>query len=305
MGRRLRQLRAAALFCFLLAVLAGAGHCQNPPPQGNPTSVKRVVARAGVPPAAVPPEGSTVDHFKFWKVEPVPFQRQVKLKGQFDKAAWPAQIDSVQYLGNPVRKNNEPIHDPKTHLVAYFLHQSGRPGPRRWVRFSNQFAARALWRLTDPAMLLVPAGKTFPQMPPSPPTGTLDHFVCYRVLQTTPVIRPVTLLDQFDQKRDKAESIRQLQPVYFCVPVEKNGEPITNKRVHLAIYNIAPRASFQPPITVWTRDQLRRSILKVTESVMLAVPSQKTGWGRDRAGTTPGSRSVRRRRGRRGGGAVR
>src|SRR5438094_2400711 len=94
MERRLRQFRAAALFCFLLAVLAGTGHCQNAPSQGKLISVKRVLARDGVR-----PEGSTVDHFKFWKVEPVPFQRQVRLKGQFDKAAWTAQIDAIQYLG--------------------------------------------------------------------------------------------------------------------------------------------------------------------------------------------------------------
>lgn len=227
-----------------------------------------------------------VDHFKIWKVEEVRFDRPVRLKGQFDKAPWQARIDSIQYLANPVRKNGKPIRDPNTHLVAYFLHQPEEPGPRRWVALSNQFGT-ARWRLTDPALLLVPAGKAFPPSQPSMPSGPLAHFLCYLVREPIEVTRSVTLVDQFDERREAAERITKLEPAFFCVPVEKDGKPITNPSVHLAIYDIAPRARLQPPIIVWTRDQFRPNILKATESLMLAVPSQKTDWGPDPNGDNP------------------
>jgi hypothetical protein len=227
------------------------------------------------------PLDSRVDHFKLWKVDEVGFQMPVTLKGQFDRRKWAAQIESVQYIGNPVRKNNEPIRNPNTHLVAYFLKQADKPGPRRWVTLANQFGD-ARWRLSDPVFLLVPAGKAFPpRVPAKPAAGLLDHFLCYLVHKPTAFQKNLTLVDQFDLKRETVERITELEPAFFAVPVEKNGEKIVNAKTHLAIYDITPHETAQPPFTVATQDQLRGGTLKATESMLLAVPSEKKEWGPD------------------------
>jgi hypothetical protein len=238
-------------------------------------------------PSGEPPPERELDHFKFWSVGEIAVDRQVMLKGQFDEKPWPAQIESIHFIANPVQKNDEPVLDSKTHLVAYFLRQSEKPEPRRWVTLSNQISKAARWRLTDPAFLLVPAGKTFPPNVPALPTGSVDHFVCYIVQQTDPVTKALKLVDQFDRRREMVERISKLEPAFFCLPVEKNGEPMHNSHVHLAIYDIAPHATLNPPVTVWTKDQLRPSILVAGESMMLAVPSRKTGWGPDPDGNNP------------------
>lgn len=223
-----------------------------------------------------------VDHFKFWAVQVVPFADTVRLRGQFDSATWTARIESVQYLGNPVRKNSEPILDSTTHLVAYFLKQSERPQPRRWVKLSNQITRdSATWHLTDPALLLVPAGKSLSSTPPPAPGGKLSHFLCYVVLESPAIVKSYRLVDQFDVRREKVENVTHLEPAFFCVPVQKNGEPIRNEKVHLALYDLTPRDSLKPPVTVVTRDQLRTGPLQVIESLLLAVPSRKLSWGKE------------------------
>lgn len=221
---------------------------------------------------------AALNHFKVWKVQEVSFQREVTLKGQFDERPWKAQLDGVHHLYNPVRKNEEPIHDPKAHLVAYFIKQSETPQPVRWVTFRNQFG-QARWILTDPAFLLVPAGKAFPPGTPSIP-ASLDHFVCYLVRETDALEKRLTLEDQFDVKRRKKEKVTKLEPALFAVPVKKNNERDPAGSSHLAIYDITPRDALNPPYTVWTKDQLRSGQLTATESLMLAVPSEKTDSGK-------------------------
>jgi hypothetical protein len=231
------------------------------------------------------PAEEKVDHFKIWKVEKITFQRPVRLKGQFDKEPWQAQVESIEYVANPVEKNDKPIRFRSRHLVAYFLRQSVEGGPRRWVEFTNQFGV-ARWRLTDPAFLLLPASKVFDGDPPDPPNG-LDHFLCYIVRETNPVSGPIKLIDQFDRRLSGSERIQRLAPAFFCVPVEKDGGKMVNPNVHLALYDLEPRKSLVSAIAVRTRDQFGARTLKATESVMLAVPSTKTGWGPDSDGEKP------------------
>ena len=106
---------------------------------------------------------------------------------------------------------------------------------------------------------------------PGMPTGSLDHFVCYLVPETGPRPRPLTLVDQFDEKLDRVERVTEMEPAFFGVPVEKNGEPIVNEAVHLAIYDITPVDILKQPLTVWTKDQLRPSVLNVQQSLLLAL----------------------------------
>ena len=233
------------------------------------------------PPPPPPPLRCPPDHYKLWKVADVVFQRAVTLRGQFDQGAWPAHLVSVQYIANPVRKNEERICRPDLHYVVYSL-KPERPTPPRWVTFKNQFTQQARWRLTDPALLLVPAGKSFPPSPPTQPKALADHFLCYGVRPTEPTIRTVTLVDQFDQRLQKIERPARLDPALFCVPVAKNQEPIPDGQLHLALYAITPPEQPPGPITVWTKDQFGQNKLTATESRMLAVPSQKTGWGPDK-----------------------
>jgi hypothetical protein len=236
-------------------------------------------------PSGSDPAEERVDHFKIWKVEKLTFQRPVRLKGQFDQAPWQTQVESIEYVANPVEKNDKPIRFRSRHLVAYFLRQSEEGGPRRWVTFTNQFGA-ARWRLTDPALLLLPASKVLDGDPPEPPGG-LDHFLCYIVRQTSPVAGPIKLIDQFDRRRDAVERIQQLDPAFFCVPVEKDGKPRVHPEVHLALYDLDPGTSLDQAITVRTRDQFGARTLKATQSLLLAVPSTKTDWGPDPDGDNP------------------
>jgi hypothetical protein len=203
----------------------------------------------------------------------------VKLKGQFDRQAWLGTIDYVQYLANPVNKNDEGILDPKTHLIGYLLRKLEKRQPRRWVELSNQFTQKDHWHLGDPTFLLVPAGKTFPPEKPTLPEGRADHFLCYIVRDANPQRKLVMLEDQFDAKLKRKERITRIRPLFFGVPVQKNNEQIKDPKTHLAFYEITPRRTLRPPIVVATKDQLRRNLLKIQESIFLAVPSDKIAWG--------------------------
>ena len=72
--------------------------------------------------------------------------------------------------------------------------------------------------------------------------------------------------------------MRVRKPIYFCVSVSKNlpgAEPIgriVNEKDHLVIYEIPPKPSGQQ---IATRDQFEELQSLVTQSVMLAVPTEK------------------------------
>jgi hypothetical protein len=219
------------------------------------------------------------NHFKIWKVTTKSASRGVILRGQFDKLNQDAVLETVEWLANPVKKNNEPTGDLKQHLVGYFLKTA--PAPKRWVILTNQFHPpkdEMLWHLGDLTALLVPASKVYQGDPPQPPTD-LDHYACYMVEQPLVFAKDVVLEDQFDVRLKKPEKIAKLEPAFFGVPVLKNGEKLINADMHLALYEIAPRTSSgKPPIKVMTRDQFGVLELTVEESLLLAVPSEKIKW---------------------------
>jgi len=226
-----------------------------------------------------------LDHYKFWKVRatkpmaPV----QVLLKGQFDKAPWPADVVSIEYLGNPAEKivgdaPHAPIQNERLHYVAYAI-KSTEKQPERTVRVTNQFAPNGEeWRLDSAAWLLTPADKQLNDNTQQPPPG--DHFVCYAVVDGKPFPKKVTLIDQFDrQPGGSPENIDTLTPKYLCVPVEKTlkaPEPIRDRDTHLALYEFKPPTPRQ--ITAYTQDQFGRQQLKVdpeSRYQFLGVPSHK------------------------------
>lgn len=218
-----------------------------------------------------------VEHFKIWVVEQVESVRGVKLQGQFDRDnAWGATTDSIQLLGNPVNKNHHGIQDARSHLVGYRV-KADVPQPRRWVDLNNQFGTEH-WVLADPAILLLPAHKTFPPQSPPPLDQTIDHYICYTVVEGQRRPQPCTLQDQFDQRLQREERIDEIKPALFGVPISKNGGKIVDPDSHLAIYDILPQDELKPPFTVLTLDQFRSGRLTALRSVMLAVPSKKLGW---------------------------
>ena len=219
------------------------------------------------------------NHYKFWKVKPIDASGSVVLMGQFDREKpWRANLLTVNYLGNPVDKNKEGIPNPKLHLLAYALRTD--PQPPRTVVLSNQFTRESVWKLGQPALLLVPADKVLHGEPGRPPAG--DHYVCYTVEGPDPFSRSVTLVDQFDVLRKKTEKVERLAPAYFCVPVQKKYKESTSKIIdpatHLAIYKIFPPEPLAQPITALTMDQFGGHKLQILGSEFLAVPSIKRKW---------------------------
>lgn len=217
-----------------------------------------------------------LDHFKFWRVRPTTEKPvgTVLLQGQFDRRPWKALVGFPEYIGNPVDKKKEGIHNEALHYLAYSIKtdQNVAPPP---IEVTNQFGPKRPWKLTRPVWLLVPADKRLDEKPGTPPRGA-DHFVCYAG-ESSRIVMPVTLLDQFDRMLKKPEEVREFIPAYFCVPVTKQREgrrpePILDPRTHLAIYMI-PKTQFDKRI--FTTDQFGRRQLNVVYSEFLAVPSLK------------------------------
>ncbi|HEY2092988.1 MAG TPA: hypothetical protein VGJ81_13970 [Thermoanaerobaculia bacterium] len=227
-----------------------------------------------------------VDHYKFWLLNRISFERDVTTLGQFDRfPRWQRTI-GLDFIGNPVSKNSEPINFPDRHLTAYTLQPPipSVPEPHRRVVFSNQFGPQFEWHIGDPTLLLLPAGKSFPEGIPADPTPPLTHYLCYQVRSGEILDREVTLNDQFDDVIGHPETEGPLFPAFFAVPVQKNDEPIGNAQVHLAIYRFQPREGLPSPIFIRTSDQflpLLPILATVLGPQMLAVPSQKLDWNEE------------------------
>ena len=105
------------------------------------------------------------------------------------------------------------------------------------------------------------------------PVGSHDehpHFQCYRVDDPSKETEDLTatLEDQFGFTKTKLGRITQI-----CTPVNKNGEGIPDKRLHLVCYEILnPSDPGQP---VQTANQFGRAKMYVRESQELCVPSTK------------------------------
>ena len=119
----------------------------------------------------------------------------------------------------------------------------------------------------------MPAEKT--SDPDSKFVRELDHYKCYEVVNVNvvPDLPIVTLEDQFGVQDD----VRVEKPVFFCNPVMKEREkeeprPIQDEKNHLAIYTIT-RERTQRQLSF--RDQFQEQSLTTSESIWLAVPTEK------------------------------
>jgi hypothetical protein len=211
-----------------------------------------------------------LDYFKFYDVENQATKVEVSLRGQFDRRAVPMMVNVLDFFGNPVSKNGEPIYDKHAHLAWYRGIQ--RAEPMRRVLGKNQFGKFDI-RIASSLGLLVPTqkilrGSVFPE--------ALDHYKVYRVVQfeKAPTVTR-KLQDQFG-----SETVRIGPPIGFAVPVSKmhrkRGTKIQNLTAHLLIYQITPR-DFQKRIKVRNQFVKDASVMLV-RSLFLAAPSLKLDW---------------------------
>jgi hypothetical protein len=233
-----------------------------------------------------------IDHFKIWEVErrPSNWTTFLPLQDQFTKGerlkleGCPAVFE---WIANPVEKNGKPILHREPHLTGWRMKFKPEkpPAPKGRVEIHNQFTSKegVSWHLGPPQYLLVPAGKGYdPKEPPKDPGEAkvkFDHYLCYEILKPPPVAlpHPVSLLDQFDRKLDKAERITKIVPKFLGVPVAKGSDgKIFQPDAHLAIYEIDPPTKIAGKIKITTNDQFgpNRDV-PVIQSLYLAVPSRK------------------------------
>jgi len=104
----------------------------------------------------------------------------------------------------------------------------------------------------------------------APPVDRETHFRCYIVSQQTPqAATTVTLSDQFLSK----VALTVDEPLQFCAPVSKNGEPILEPEEHLTMY--AAAAPLVNHLSIATEDQFGPRILEAVGARVLLVPTQK------------------------------
>ena len=227
-----------------------------------------------------------IDHYKLWNLDRFPFDRTVHTRGQFDRERRPCTTIGLDFIGNPVAKDGVAAQFPERHLTGYSIHPPtpSVPEPRRRVVFSNQFGPRHEWKIGDPTLLLLPAGKSFPDRNPTKPEQPNTHYLCYQVERGDALDRTVQLQDQFDDVIGHPELEGPLFPAFFAVPVEKNDEPIGNAKVHLAIYRFQAREPFDASIFIRIFDQFIQDppiLFHVAGPAMLAVPSIKLEWNEE------------------------
>lgn len=216
----------------------------------------------------------TLDHFAVYRVDAVETNFQVRLTDQFDLDSKEARLDSLTHFANPTRKihgaTQVGVSDADGHLHWYSLSQP-LVEPRRTVRFLNQFGQHSV-DTGQPRFLLVPAQKTSHQGSEFP--DALGHYKCYEVIQVNvvPAMPAVMLGDQFGS----TQNVQVGGPRLFCLPVAKVWEgqesPILNADDHLAVYDV-PFQTQEEGVT--TRDQFGERELRVIQSALLAIPTDK------------------------------
>jgi hypothetical protein len=210
-----------------------------------------------------------LDYFQIYDLENKPAAGNILLQGQFDEKRIKMQLALVDFFGNPVSKNGEPLYDKNAHLAWYRGVQPAEPIRR--VLLENQFGRFDIRTGTGYGLLVptqkVEPGSVFPQ--------ALDHYKVYRLVDVEQVPHGIIKLrDQFGPSETPLRI-----PLYFAVPVAKRhgttNYPIHNRTAHLLIFSINVR-NVQKKITL--RNQFSRSTVNLVRSIMLAVPSLKREW---------------------------
>ena len=99
--------------------------------------------------------------------------------------------------------------------------------------------------------------------------GKFNHYQCYNIVDGGSGLKATLKLS--DQFGDNVGTI--LRPVMLCNPVDKNGEGIPAKEVHLVCYTIKAEKSQTHVVTI--QNQLEETKYYVKGPQMLCVPSTK------------------------------
>jgi len=211
-----------------------------------------------------------LDYFKFYDVENLVAEAALLLRGQFDRRPQEMKLRLLDFFGNPVSKNGEPLYDKQAHLAWYRGVQPSEP-IRRAV-LENQFGKFDIRTGTGYGLLVptqkIERGSAFPEQ--------LDHYKVYRLVDVEQIpTKTLKLRDQFG-----SDEVRLRLPLYFAVPVMKRyaGKtyPIHNDRAHLLIFSITTRDLRK---SVKLRNQFSNGMgVRVVRSLMLAAPSLKRTW---------------------------
>lgn len=100
-----------------------------------------------------------------------------------------------------------------------------------------------------------------------------EHFKCYLLERAQFNQRDVQLADAFGTRTAAVTRRHEL-----CNPVQKNNEPLVNKRAHLVCYDVG---GADPQKSIVARNQFGSQRLMVGAPRRLCVPSQKRKLGQD------------------------
>jgi S-formylglutathione hydrolase FrmB len=244
----------------VVPVIAAGGTGGPCGPSASTTTTTSSTTTTTVPP------GTASDHFECYRARTARgtprFQPgSVTLADRFGVRR--ATVVRPRELCNPADKNGEGIRDAATRLVCY------KVGPRMLssapsLAVHNQFGDQTL-AVAESRTLCVPSGKD-----PVPPAAGLDHFQCYKAKPAPGQRfqrRTVTLADELGSR-----TATVLRPEALCVPVDKNGEGITNPGTDLVCYRFSPRRPLSRP-DVGVRNQFGPDRLAVAAPGTLCVPS--------------------------------
>lgn len=228
------------------------------------------------------------NHYKVYRVQPGALPpvviRPVTLIDQFG-------IVNVNYLrlekfANPAEKRHDnqvwPILDPIVHQTWWRIDV---PQPVRTVIAIDQFGYGPI-TLGNAVYLLNPALKNV--LPPYT-LPVHNHYLCYEVIGSLPIFKPVILIDQFGTC-----NVVVVQSKLFCNPVEKRefkadgtviSYPIIDYIAHLNCYLVDnPIPNFHPVTAIdqfgtWQIDVYQNDCLCVPALKEHILKSQSSTWG--------------------------
>jgi len=221
-----------------------------------------------------------LDHFRVYDVyaEADP-NEDVELIDQF--GAYNATVRNAVAFFNPVKKEKgaevTPISNDNNHYMLYLLEFAEPPEEQYLqVTVNNQFGDnQELIVISIPIALAVPTQKA-----PHDPWDCLDHLLVYYVYDSPETPASVNLEDQFGAPE---QGVNVYYPVLFANPVQKTrGQEVTdivnpNVQNHMVFYLTDEKVYSG---TVDISNQFSEQLITVDGASLLAVPSEKTSWGR-------------------------
>jgi len=222
------------------------------------------------------PPTSGNNHYKTWRITPIPFTAIRQVKDQFMTDT--LQLQQLEFLSNPVRKivpGDPPLVD-TFHIVDQDDHLTWYRAFGRdtllSVEYVNQFESTRV-EIDSVKYLLLPAQKDGHL-----PYDSLDHYKAYRIRNPQDISAQAQLEDQFDRSMGTVENVDGMFPVYFLTPCQKENEPTYDMATHYVAYVIPPMGYSGPPRQITDQFLFQRTV-DVFNSQFLLVPTRKKSVG--------------------------